>query len=335
MRRLLEERGVRFFAGVPDSTLGDLGGIAAADEGGAVALAAGHWLATGEVGCAYMQNSGLWHALNPLTSLCDANVYRLPVLLVIGWRGEPGVPDEPQHARDGQVLWRLLELAGIPAEAFSAEAIDRALAGIDAPRALIVRRGTAPSQPRPARPGLSRARAIEMCAESSFLVCTTGMASRELYEMRRRRGEPPGRDFLAVGGMGHASQIGLGVALARPALRIVVLDGDGALLMHLGALAVVGAQAPRNLVHVVLDNGAHASVGGQPTAPVDFAAAARACGYREARTVATEDDLRAALSLEGPAFVHVRLGLDFPSGLGRPSALDEAGRAFAARLRSS
>ncbi|MDR2343416.1 MAG: phosphonopyruvate decarboxylase, partial [Spirochaetaceae bacterium] len=307
----LRRRGVEFFCGVPDSLLKDfcayidsslqkssgIAAITAVNEGAALALAAGHYLASNRIPLVFMQNSGLGNALNPLLSLCDRDVYGIPALLLIGWRGEPGDHDEPQHITQGRLTCPLLETSGIPylvmADTENAlcgqlDEVFRTLRLTGAPVALVVRKAAfAPWKPPPAENTLpaSREEAIEQIMLSSpldFFFSTTGMASRELYELREKHGMGHGRDFLTVGSMGHASSIALGAALARPDAAITCLDGDGAALMHLGAFASIGVLSPPNLRHIVLNNGSHDSVGGQPTVAfsIDLGAIARASGYK-------------------------------------------------------
>lgn len=341
----LERNGIGFFAGVPDSLLKNFCSalkerdasspvrrhVIAANEGGAVGLAAGHYLATGEIGCVYMQNSGEGNAVNPLASLMDKDVYGIPALLLIGWRGEPGVKDEPQHAKQGKVTLSLLDCLGIPyavlgeGEGESPEVVAEAqvrkavsvMKADGSVYALVVRKGTfsapeavsaakssAADQPSAAVnvPELSRESAIQAVAAAlgprDIVVSTTGMISRELFEYRESAGAGHGHDFLTVGSMGHASQIALGIALERPDRRVCCFDGDGAVLMHMGGMAIIGQSDVPNYLHVVFNNGAHDSVGGQPTVglDVDLCAVACAVGYRSARRVSTLSELRAALS---------------------------------------
>ena len=355
--------GIDFFVGVPDSLLKNFcavlsdrldsrHNIIAANEGGAVGLAAGHYLATGRPACVYMQNSGEGNAVNPLASLMDGDVYGLPVLLVIGWRGEPGVKDEPQHVKQGKITLSLLDCLGIPYsvlsgdEAVASAQIADALSVINAGGvyALVVRKGTfsAPETVSAAEPSaaadvpeLSRESAIQTVAAAlgpqDIVVSTTGMISRELFEYRASAGMGHGHDFLTVGSMGHASQIALGIALERPDRRVCCFDGDGAVLMHMGSMAIVGQSGASNYVHIVFNNGAHDSVGGQPTVglAVDLCAVARAVGYRSATRVSTAAGLSSALaallpasgagSSAGPAFLEIVVRKGNRPDLGRPT----------------
>jgi phosphonopyruvate decarboxylase len=366
MFALLRERGVRLFTGVPDSLLKPFCAciaeraegkehIITANEGNAVALAAGHHLATGAVPLVYMQNSGLGNAINPLTSLVDPEVYRIPLILLIGWRGEPGHQDEPQHLKQGRITAPQLELLEIPTWVVEAatnptillDEVFRVLAEHRAPVALLVREGAfsnfrkAP-EPEP-QPILLREAAVrrllELASEDDLIISTTGKTSRELYELRIARGETP-RDFLTVGSMGHTSSIALGVALGCPNRRVICLDGDGSLLMHLGALAIAGNLKPVNLVHVLLNNAAHESVGGQPTVAdrMDFRAVASGCGYRgyqRATNLEELDQAWGALSISaGPCLLEVRIEQGSRKDLGRPASTPEENkRAFIRTIR--
>jgi phosphonopyruvate decarboxylase len=347
----LVKHNIGFFAGVPDSLLKSLCAyitdhadecdhIIAVNEGAAVALASGYHLATGKIPLVYMQNSGIGNAVNPLLSLADGDVYRLPLVLVIGWRGEPGVHDEPQHVKQGKVTRALLESIDIPyailadTEDVARGQLDECFAHIAASNtayALIVRKDTfAPYtlQKQSADSAeLSREAAIEALIQSPLsagvFVSTTGMASRELYELRKKYGMGHERDFLTVGSMGHASQIALSVALRKPNLLVTCLDGDGATLMHMGALAAIGAKKPANYRHIVLNNGAHDSVGGQPTiAPyIDLPAIARACGYEWVFSAKSRAELDMALAAaHGATFIEIKVCKGARKDLGRPKS---------------
>lgn len=345
--------GCEFFAGVPDSLLrpfcdclreryGVVSArhVVAANEGNAVALAAGYHLATGKAGCVYMQNSGQGNAVNPLASLSSPDVYAIPMVLVIGWRGEPGVADEPQHVQQGRVTLELLKLLGVPYRIVGRDASAADVAGwmasfrddLGAGRsvALVVRKGAlvGPGAVCPNGPGLAREEAVAAVADAAGedpVVCTTGKASRELFEVRDARGQGHGRDFLTVGSMGHASSIAMGIAAQLPGKRVWCVDGDGAALMHMGAMAVIGSSGLENLVHVVVNNGAHESVGGMPTAAVstDLPGVARACGYRSAVSAdgleALAEALAGGASSRGPVFVEAKCAIGSRKDLGRPT----------------
>ena len=305
-------------------------------------MAAGHYLATGELSLVYMQNSGLGNAINPLTSLVDPAIYGIPSLLLIGWRGEPGRPDEPQHVKQGAVTFDTLDALKIRSEVLAetigeaAQQLDRAVAYVQdnsAPFALVVRAGTFSRYEKQAR----RADRYEMRREDAIIevalhlssedviVSTTGKASRELFEHRATTGGDHASDFLTVGSMGHASQIALGIALSRPEHQIICLDGDGAVIMHMGALAIIGSRGPANFKHVVINNGAHDSVGGQPTAAydIDLPAIARGCGYRSTWRVKGRDDIAAAVrelrDREGPVLLEIMTNPGARKNLGRPT----------------
>ena len=352
----LRRYGIDFYAGVPDSLLksfcawlsdniGPSSHIIAANEGAAVALAAGHYLASGRPGCVYMQNSGEGNAINPLASLTDADVYSLPVLLLIGWRGCPGVHDEPQHVKQGKVTLTLLEAMGIPYAVLSADEAEASAQIAEACRvlatgqvyALVVKKDTfakyAPDSviSTEVEKSLSREEAISTVASAigpcDVIVSSTGMISRELFEYREAAGEGHSRDFLTVGSMGHASQIALGVALEQPERRVWCFDGDGAVIMHMGSMATVATKAKSNFVHVVFNNGAHDSVGGQPTVglQIDLPGVARSLGYLNVYSVSTKEDLlRVLVQIEGQT-MHPQARNDGRWPSGAQSALEDTG----------
>jgi phosphonopyruvate decarboxylase len=349
----LRRAGVTFYSGVPDSLLKDLCAyiddemppgdhVINANEGSAVAIAAGHYLATGEAAAVYLQNSGLGNAVNPLVSLTSRAVYGIPMVLLIGWRGEPGVRDEPQHELQGSITQELLSTLGIgyevvgPDSADFAEVIARSVERAKedgCPVALLIRKGTfqkyARSNGDDGGARFDRAQAIQLILDSldpaDVVVSTTGMTSREVFTHREARGEGHGGDFLTVGSMGHASQIALGLALAAPERQVICLDGDGAMIMHLGSATIIGTHAARNLKHILINNAAHDSVGGQPTAAltVDLVGIARACAYESADRVSVSGDLPAAIGrlrqAAGPAFLEVRVASNPAAGAPRPS----------------
>ncbi|MBI2635370.1 MAG: phosphonopyruvate decarboxylase [Parcubacteria group bacterium] len=351
---LLVKNGIGFFSGVPDSLLKDFSAyitdnaksnshIIAANEGGAVALATGYHLATKKIGLIYMQNSGQGNAVNPLVSLADPEVYGIPMLLLIGWRGEPGVKDEPQHIKQGRITPEILKALGISFEILPSslddarKAVKKAIVYMNkfrAPYALVVRSGTfapyAPKKPvQPLNLPLSREEAIEIITDElrgdEIFISTTGKTSRELFEVRENSGQSHQKDFLTVGSMGHSSQIALGMALAKPESQVYCLDGDGALIMHMGALAVIGNAAPENFKHIVLNNYAYESVGGQPTAAfsMDIPQVARACGYKNVFRVSEAGKLRDVIAdfkrMPGPALLEVAVKTGSRDNLGRPT----------------
>jgi phosphonopyruvate decarboxylase len=350
----LIESGVGFFSGVPDSLLKDFcayitdntekqNHIIAVNEGTAVGLCCGYHLATGHIPLAYMQNSGIGNAVNPLLSLADSEVYRIPLVLVIGWRGEPGVHDEPQHIKQGKVTCSLLESMGIPYVVLEndengvnsqLEACFKTIAETGAPYALVIRKDTfAPytlQKKEEHNAVMTREEAIEIIAANfgasrdGIIVSSTGMISRELYELREKTGAGHERDFLTVGSMGHAASIALSIALQKPDLPVTCLDGDGAALMHMGALAAIGTQKPRSFCHIVLNNGAHDSVGGQPTtAPfIDMPTIASACGYTKVYQAKTKEELKKILAEkhEELTFIEVKVKKGARKDLGRPKS---------------
>ena len=347
--------GADFYAGVPDSQLKALCAflldkygldparhVIAANEGNAAALAAGYHLATGKTPVVYLQNSGLGNIVNPAASLLNGKVYGIPCLFLVGWRGEPGVHDEPQHIFQGEITLNLLETLDIPyfildktttEEQVKAKLSEyRALFARGKQAAFVVRKGaldytgkTAYGNSHP----MSREEAIGYilaAAGDNPVVSTTGKASREVFELREARGQGHGHDFLTVGSMGHSSSIALGIAAQKPGRRVWCLDGDGAALMHLGAMAIIGANKPANLIHIVLNNQAHESVGGMPTVAgqVDLCAIARACGYPSAVSADSpgglDDALAAARNGNQLAFIEVKCALGARADLGRPTA---------------
>lgn len=347
----LASYGIDFYAGVPDSLLKNLcayitdhadaqHNIIAANEGGAMGLAAGHYLATGQIPVVYMQNSGEGNIINPLASLTDSDVYNIPVLLVIGWRGKPGDHDEPQHVKQGKVTTGLLNVMGIDYTVLSKEE-DKAEAQIKKAvefmqltkqcYALVIEKDTFDAYTlqnvEKNDLSMSREEAIQTVAaalgEKDCIVSTTGMISRELFEYRTSKGEGHERDFLTVGSMGHASQIALGIAIAKPEKKIWCFDGDGASIMHMGSMAIVANKAPQNYIHVVFNNGAHDSVGGQPTVglKIDLPSIAKAVGYKSVYSVASKDELQQQLTNlgEAPVFLEVKVKKGNRKDLGRPT----------------
>ncbi|MBT8036540.1 MAG: phosphonopyruvate decarboxylase [Verrucomicrobiae bacterium] len=351
----LSAAGLGLYAGVPDSLLKEIcacitdqspegAHIIAANEGAAVALASGSYLATGKPGMVYMQNSGYGNTVNPLLSLADPKVYSIPMLLMIGWRGEPGIKDEPQHVKQGEVTLELLDVMGIPYEILPTET-ESAIQTMNqlvaqamerhGPVAMIVRKNTfekyesKSSQEKTWDLTLRRERAIGIILEEIdaqvAIVSTTGMASREIFEYRASRRQGHHRDFLTVGSMGHCSQIAMGVAVSNKGQHVCCIDGDGAVIMHMGSLAITGQYRGGNLLHIILNNGKHDSVGGQPTVgfEIDIPAIALACGYEDAVSVTSEQEIRDAVKKASSSgqltLIEIRVLPGARSDLGRPS----------------
>jgi phosphonopyruvate decarboxylase len=351
--QLLRKRGIDFFCGVPDSLLKEFcayvtdqtdssSHIITANEGNAVGLAAGYHLATGKIGLVYMQNSGMGNAINPLVSLMDPEVYNIPALILIGWRGEPGFKDEPQHQKQGKITLPLLDTLSIPYKLLpdenvsAEESLTISIASAKqhgSPVAIVIKRDTfSPYKPQLKEDEyhLTRETAITTIADSlspmDILVSTTGKASRELFEFRKKdKGKNLGKDFLTVGSMGHTSQIALGIAISKPSKQVYCLDGDGSLIMHMGGMAIVGNADVSNFKHIILNNGAHDSVGGQPTMgfDIDIPKIAEACGYKRVFSVNDVEKLKSKVmelqSCVGPALLEVKIRKGARSDLGRPS----------------
>lgn len=348
----LASYGIDFYAGVPDSLLKNLcayitdhadaaHNIIAANEGAAVGLAAGHYLATGKPACVYMQNSGEGNIINPLASLTDPEVYNIPVLLLIGWRGRPGSHDEPQHLKQGKVTTGLLNTMGINFDVLSKDedkAEKQIVYAVKALQnkevyALVIEKDTFDDYKlqnvEKNDLTMSREEAIQTVAaalgEKDCVVSTTGMISRELFEYRTTMNQGHERDFLTVGSMGHASQIALGIAMDQPNRRIWCFDGDGAIIMHMGSMAIVASKKPKNYIHVVFNNGAHDSVGGQPTVGlnIDLPRIARAVGYKHTYSVSTKGDLTDVLKeikiQDGLSLLEIKVKKGNRIDLGRPT----------------
>lgn len=352
--RLAEITGADFFTGVPDSQLRALCDylmkrygidpnhhIIGANEGTCTAIAAGYHLATGRIPVVYMQNSGEGNIMNPVVSLLNDKVYGIPAIFIIGWRGEPGIPDEPQHIYQGQVTLKFLDDMGIDSFVIGGDTEDAAVCAqmeifgesLKKGRAVafVIRKGALESDTKVIYKNenqMNREAIISHITKISGedpIISTTGKASRELFEIREKNAESHAFDFLTVGSMGHASSIALGVALNCPEKKIWCIDGDGAALMHMGAMGVIGVNKPRNLVHIVINNGAHESVGGMPTVAddIDLAGVASACGYLN---VARADDfssldnaLAAAKERDELSFIEVKSTVGARKDLGRPT----------------
>ncbi|NMH59647.1 phosphonopyruvate decarboxylase [Alteromonas ponticola] len=362
----LAHKGLTQYYGVPDSLLKSLCAyidnhyekkqhIITANEGNAMAMATGFYLGSGNAAVVYMQNSGLGNVVNPMTSLCDRQVYSIPMLLVIGWRGEPNVKDEPQHVKQGAITLQQLELLDVPHLVVDSTSTFDSIALLlkqmyeeSRPVALVVKKDTFASVT--SSPGLQSFSMKRESALSCLLDCmhpdtvvvsTTGKTSREVFELRKAKNQPT-RDFLTVGGMGHTASISLGVAMAQPKRLVVALDGDGSMLMHMGALAVTGAVAPSNFIHVVLNNQSHESVGGQPTVitSVDIKGLAKACGYKDYLCFSSEKEIQnyftRCTESEGPVLVEIQIAQGARAELGRPTSTPiENKQAFMQHLGST
>lgn len=354
VQSLFDIIGSDFYTGVPDSQLKALCNflmdrfgidpqhhIIAANEGNCTALAAGYHLSTNKVPVVYMQNSGEGNIINPVASLLNDKVYAIPCVFIIGWRGEPGIHDEPQHIYQGEVTTKLLDDMGIENFIISPDTTDEEVRsamegfkeklsqGLDV--AFVIRKGALTDAPKVtyandnamAREDIIKH--IVTVSGSDPIISTTGKASRELFEIREANNQPHGYDFLTVGSMGHSSSIALGVALNKPNTRIWCIDGDGAVLMHMGAMAVIGSNKPSNLVHIVINNGAHETVGGMPTVAnnLDLVKIAEACGYPHATSVdnfeSLDAELKKAKTSDELSFIEVKCSIGAREDLGRPT----------------
>lgn len=349
----LKFKKIDFFAGVPDSQLKPLCNylidtygisdkhIIAANEGNAVALAAGYHLSTGKIPCVYLQNSGLGNIINPVASLLNDNVYAIPCVFFVGWRGEPGVHDEPQHLFQGNITTKLLETVGIDYEIISKETGEEKLISIlksferslskGKSVAFVVKKGALEYEKSSTYKNNNTLvredviKEITNISKEDIIVSTTGKTSRELFEIRENNKQSHKYDFLTVGSMGHSSSIALAVAMNKPNKRVWCIDGDGAALMHMGAMAVIGQSNLENFIHIVNNNGAHESVGGQPTvaANIDMEKIAIGCGYKNVYSVKTKDELISTLknivTEKGPILIEIKTAIGSRADLGRPT----------------
>lgn len=351
----LEARDINFFTGVPDSQLKDLCNylmknysisdkhIVAVNEGNATAIAAGYHLATGKIPVVYLQNSGIGNIINPVASLLNDQVYGIPCIFIVGWRGEPGVKDEPQHIYQGKVTIKLLRNMNIATMIIDKETKEEDLRAKMGEFEILLGSGKSVAfvickdaltltydekiiyrnENEMLREEIIRH--ITAVSNGDIVVSTTGKTSRELFEVREQKGQSHKYDFLTVGSMGHSSSIALGVALSRPNTRVWCIDGDGAVLMHMGAIAIIGAKSPGNYIHVVVNNGAHESVGGQPTVAnnINFGQIALACGYRFSYHATDFNELNTVLSKikdkQGPIFIEIKAAIGSRDNLGRPT----------------
>lgn len=337
----LENNGVTFYTGVPDSYLNGFNNylkanipaernVITANEGNAIALASGYHFATGNIPAVYMQNSGLGNCVNPLLSLADRHVFSVPMVLIIGWRGEPGTKDgeREQHIMQGKVTGRLLDMMEIPYRIMSEATISKDISELVAtaqntssPVAFLVPNGVLTEKKKNQQDDcypMSREEAISVIMDNmpagTVYSATTGRATRELYAQRVIRGESHDCDFLNIGAMGHASSVAMGIAMSKPDRHVVCLDGDAAAIMHMGAMTMVSKIDVPNFIHVVLNNGAHESVGGQPSAghSIDFTKIAEGCGYYTVgHPVTDQTELSAAikdcLDCNHASFIDIRI----------------------------
>lgn len=353
VEKLVEILDADFFTGVPDSQLKELCDylmsvygenvhhhIIAANEGNCVAIAAGYHMATGKVPVVYLQNSGEGNIINPVASLLHKKVYAIPVIFIIGWRGEPGMHDEPQHIFQGEITLKLLEDLGIEYFIIDKNTTNEEVVQImkdfrhilanGADVAFVIKKGaleyndaiTYKNDAIMIREEIIRS--IIKKAGDDPIISTTGKASRELYEIREANRQSHKYDFLTVGSMGHSSSFALGIAIHKPSTKVWCVDGDGAVLMHMGAIAVIGAKAPENMVHVIINNGAHETVGGMPTVAekIDLVGIARACGYTYAVQVDNYTDLDVELEdakrRKGLSMIEAKCSIGSRDNLGRP-----------------
>lgn len=354
VEKLVEIIGSDFYTGVPDSQLKALCNylmntygidpkhhMIAANEGNCTALAVGYHLATGKVPVVYIQNSGEGNIINPVASLLNDKVYAIPCVFIIGWRGEPGINDEPQHIYQGEVTIKLLEDMDIKVFTISKDTSDeevetvmkeyKKVLAVGKNVAFVIRKGAISYNGKVKYRNNNRMMREEIIKQivrvsgEDPIISTTGKASRELFEIRVANEQSHKYDFLTVGSMGHSSSIALGVAINKPDVRIWCVDGDGAVLMHMGSIAVMGANKPKNVIHVVINNGAHETVGGMPTvaSQIDLVGIAKACGYPHAicvdSFVALDAELKAAKGRGQLSLIEVKCSIGARNDLGRPT----------------
>lgn len=351
---ILKNNEIDFFTGVPDSTLKHFcsllddnapanNHIISSNEGAAIALATGYYLATNKIPLVYMQNSGLGNAVNPLTSLVDREVFGIPILLLIGWRGEPGKKDEPQHLKQGKITLNLLETLEIPFAVLdgSIEHIKKTISKAKSfmrseshPYAIVVS-GDTFEKYKSIHDGTgnryecTREQVIKTIVDyldhNDFIISTTGKTSRELFEYRALKQQGHQNDFLTIGSMGHCSMIALGIALQKSNKNIYCIDGDGSIIMHMGNLTIIGQHAKNNIRHILINNGVHDSVGGQPTVGfhIDFQMIAKACGYTLTLKAESYEEIKKTIAIlkssKGPAFLEIRVTKGSRANLGRPT----------------
>ena len=354
VEKFLSILGGDFYTGVPDSQLKSLINyltktygndpnhhIIAANEGNCVALAAGYHLATKKIPIVYMQNSGEGNVVNPVCSLTNEKVYAIPMIFIIGWRGEPGVHDEPQHIFQGEITLKLLDDLDIKYMVISKETKEEEVKEKmnlfqeelkkGKTVSFVIRKGALKYDGKVEYKNsytMKREEIIEHILKVSKddpIISTTGKASREVFEIREKNKEGHAKDFLTVGSMGHSSTIALGIAYQKPNTKIWCIDGDGAAIMHMGSMGIIGASAPKNYVHILINNGSHESVGGMPTVGLDinFVQIALACGYKSAVSVDNFEDLDKVLmeakNRNELSFVEIKCSIGSRADLGRPT----------------
>ena len=350
----LNKEGISNFSGVPDSLLKNVCAyisdnsskeehLITPNEGSAIALAVGQYIASGKPSLVYMQNSGFGNAVNPLLSLADKMVYGIPMIVLVGWRGEPGIKDEPQHIKQGAVMESMISSCGLDYRILNKDDVNlsttikevvRLSINKKSPIILLVKKDTfsnyALINKLPDISDFTREDAIKNIVKSSdnkdIFVSTTGMPSRELFEIRVINNQKHDQDFLTVGSMGHANMIALGIAQSKISRHIICIDGDGSSLMHLGNLSAVGLSGCQNFIHIVLNNAAHDSVGGQPTCAnlINLPAIASACGYKSSfsldRLEYIEKTIRDLRGSPGPHFLEIKVKKGSRADLGRPTS---------------
>ena len=348
----LEKKGISVIAGVPDSTLkqfcdglqtyqSDFRHYIPVNEGAAVGIAIGSYLASGKPACVYMQNSGIGNIVNPLTSLANIDVYGIPVLFIVGWRGEPDVKDEPQHVFQGKITCKIFDTLEVPYEVIDKnttvtkmkEILDKAWSVMETNRqfAIIVKKDTFETEKEYTWNNSNHlireqvlGKILQTIPMESLVISTTGKISRELYEQSNQLFGNHDSIFMTVGGMGHASMIALGVAEEKPEKEIICIDGDGAALMHMGALAFIGARRPCNFTHIIINNQSHESVGAMPTGcrNADFVELAKAAGYHDAFRIQSYDEIisirREMEKRQGPVLFEIPVALTSRKDLCRP-----------------
>ena len=350
----LIDNDIVFFTGVPDSLLKNFclcidnnenikkEHIIAPNEGSAIALAAGHYIGTKKIPVVYMQNSGLGNAINPLLSLVDSEVYSIPMILLIGWRGEPGVKDEPQHIKQGKIQTVLLDSMELPYDVISSDndnykdIIDKALSSAKArlsPHVILIKKNSFADVKNKNNQNqnlkLTREDAlikiIENISNDSIIISTTGKTSREIFEIRESKKQSHENDFLTIGSMGHSSSLALGIAKANPKLEVYCIDGDGSMIMHMGSLSMIGQQRPKNFKHILINNFVHESVGGQKTASdiIDFKLLSKSMKYNNYFLANDKTSLDSIINninnKVGPLFLEIQVQPGSRGDLGRPT----------------